>query len=250
MTLDAAFPLAGAILSAPLTVLLIARRLHRILPLFVAYEGYTVISALACAWSAQQAPAIYLYLWMPVSYLDLILFLCVLVELGRRVHIHNRAGDSQWLITALAFPLITLLFWSLVPWPELPKSGWIWQMNLRALQTTGVLQMSGLVTVVLWSSLCRLRWPERELHIITGMGAWTLVEFTVLIVHTHGIYGRGYRWLDLLTPACCILVIVYWLHYFWLEPHAADESGKEEVASAASAGGRGGSDFSTIHRIM
>jgi hypothetical protein len=250
MTLDVALPLVGAVLAAPLALLLIARRVSRALPTFVAYMVYTFFTCLASVWAVNCAPGVYLYFWAPCICVDLIFCLCVLVELGRNVLIHNRTGDSQWLIPALVFPFITLLFWSLAPWPNLPMSGWIWQLNLRALQTTAVLQMSGLFTLVTWSSWRRLRWPERELHVITGVGVWTVVQFAVLIVHTHGLFGGRYRWLDLLTPAGCVLVNVYWLHYFWLEPSQTAVPGERNFVEATSTRKHDGADPLVIPPVM
>jgi hypothetical protein len=250
MTLDSVLPLVAAVLATPLTLLLIARRVCRTLPIFVAYLGYTFVTGFAGAWAIEYAPTVYFDFWALFVCVDLTLYLCVLVELGKNVRTHNQRGDSQWPIAILVFPLVTLAFWSLTPWPVLPRSGWIWQINFRALQALAVLQMSGLFTLLLWSSIWKLHWPERELRIVTGIGIWTVVQFAVLIVHTHGLLGGRYHWLDLLTPACCIIATAYWLHYFWLEPKAAAMPGEQGIADAAIPSRRNGPNAFAIPRVM
>lgn len=73
-----------------------------------------------------------------------------------------------------------------------------------------------------------------------GMASWALVQLTVLVLHEHGLMGPGYHWLDLLTPSCVLVVLLYWLHYFWLDPASKPETlGSDSGTRAAEAVGAG-----------
>jgi hypothetical protein len=89
-------------------------------------------------------------------------------------------------------------------------------MNLYVLTTRAreVLEFSGFLTLIAWSSLRKFHWPERELRIVTGFGLSTFSWFLVSLLHARWNGGSVYHWLDQSGQIVDLLVLAYWLHYF------------------------------------
>jgi hypothetical protein len=84
-----------------------------------------------------------------------------------------------------------------------------------------------------------LHWPEREIRLVTGMGLWSLISLAVVILHAHGAYGPDFYWMDLLTPICCVFVLLYWMTHFLHEPRkTAPRRSEREVSLATGAAQR------------
>lgn len=233
MTLDTAFITINLILVTVLLAMLIWRRLYRALPLFVTYVAYTVFLALASLASSSNTPH-YLLIWSAGVIIDTLFYLFVLMELGGAVLRYNRASPPSWGFILLLFLVASVPIGLLTQWPEIAHYEFLWQLDFRAMQATAILEVAALLTVAWWSGFNKLHWPERELHLVMGMGSWALVQLCVLLLHEHGLIGHGYHWLDLLTPATVLGVFIYWLHFFWLEPgSAAQASQRNRVPTVA-----------------
>lgn len=219
MNLDAVLPLIGAILTAALVALLFFKRVFRIMPIFVAYLGFSVVSELAAtAILVSPRARSSLVFWGANIVIDTLFYLCVVAEVGRNVLRYNRNGSPSSVL-ALALFLFAILLTSLLArwtgfyWRELG-----WQVYLRVTQSSAILEVAAILAIAWWGSLKKLRWPERELRMVTGMGFWAVVQFCVLIFHEHGFVGPQNHWLDFLTPFATLGVLIYWLYGFWLEP--------------------------------
>lgn len=224
MTLDTALISSNLVLVTVFLAVLIWRRFYRRLPLFVAYGAYTFLLALvALAFSSR--PSDYLLVWGVGTTIDTLFYLCVLVELGRSVLRYNRASPPPAGFVWLLFLGASVPIGLLTQWPDMTRLQLAYQLVLRVMQATAVLETAALLTVAWWSGLMKLHWPECELRLVVGMGSWALVELCVLLLHEHGLIGPGYHWLDLLTPAFTLGVFIYWLHYFWLDPGSLTEAG-------------------------
>jgi hypothetical protein len=215
MTLDSALITINLVLVTVLLAMLIWRRVYRALPVFVTYAAYSVLlgfASLACTASTPD----YLLVWSVGIMIDTLFYLCVLMELGSAVLRYNRASPLRWGLVLLLFLAASVPIGLLTPWPDVARYKFVYQLNIRGLQATAILEIAALLTMAWWSGFKKLHWPERELRIVMGMGSWALVQLCVLILHEHGLLGPGYHWLDFLTPATTLGVFIYWLHYFWL----------------------------------
>lgn len=207
---------ANCLFAAALFALFMGRRVYRTLPIFTAYVGYSLLFVLA-ALAAFSSVSNYLVIWNLGIAIDTVFYLLALVELGKAVLRYNRASPLPWPIVLLLFLAAGLPIALLAQWPDLPRLEPLWQITCRVLQTTAIVEVAALLTMVWWSAFQKLHWPERELRLVMGMATWALVQLGVLVLHEHGLIGPGYHWLDLLTPAAVLGVVIYWLHWFWFD---------------------------------
>ena len=97
----------------------------------------------------------------------------------------RQAGLSLVLLTALAFVLAASLNKWTIPTQFSPLD----TIYLVLMQLFAVLRVVFLLTLVWWSSLQGLRWPTRELRIVTGLGVYIIATLSVAILHSHNMAG-------------------------------------------------------------
>ena len=217
MMLDSAVMQASPVPTSALLALLLWRRVFRVLPIFVAYVAYSLFTELADLMLPNVGRG-HILLWGVAVTFGTLFYLSVLLELGTRVFDFNEVSPLPEALVLLMFAVICVPIWLLAPSPSRPGLTLASQLGFRAVQWTAILEMAGILTIVWLTSLQKMDWPERELRLVMGMGAWALMQLCVLIVHEHGLIGPGYHWLDLLTPIAVISASLYWVHYFWLDP--------------------------------
>ncbi len=225
MTIEAFLQPAALISIAILFVLVLVRRVYRTLPLFVAYCGYSLINEVASVTTWRQGLEPYLMCWVITNALDTIFYLCVLVELGRNLLRHNKTTAYELLPAALLFILFCLAAWSLTSWTVDPAYSLPLKLVLFVVQILGTAPITGFLSLVIWSQLNRMNWPQRELRIATGMGSWALVAFVNAVLESHGLNTPEYPWVAYLTPFTCLAVVIYWIYSFWMEPGPTAEAG-------------------------
>lgn len=223
MTLDAALPPICGIVTLALVVVLASKRIFPLMPVFVVYQAYSVffglgMTALLCIGDSR----VYFLFWGVGNAIDTLLYLCVVAEVRRNVLRYNRAAPLSRTILFGLFIVAVVPICLLAQW-----SGFLWrdrvlQIGLRVMQASAILEVAAILALAWWSNIKKLRWPEREFQVITGMGFWAMVQFCVLILHQNGLIGPGYHWLDFLTPLSVLAVLIYWLHFFWFHPGAAE----------------------------
>jgi len=217
MNLDTGLALASAILLAPLVVLLIFRRVAGELPVFVAYQGYSLLACAAGAAVSFYAPDIYLHHWVLTMTVDTLFDLCVIAELGRNLLRYNRSSDDP--ADSPAFAVVLFLLFAQLGWQfagfSVSPSRLIDRLAWIQGQATAILELAAFLALVVWSAVKKMRWPDRELRIATGMGVWAFVAFCVLLLRKDGFIGLEYQWISRLTAIVCLFVILYWLYYFW-----------------------------------
>ncbi len=91
---------------------------------------------------------------------------------------------------------------------EWPLLNLIYMVLLQFLAT---LRLVFLLTLVWWSSLLKLRWHQRDLRILTGLGLYILVTFLVVMLHAHNMAGAAYHWLDQLLVASYLWALCLWM---------------------------------------
>ena len=216
MPLDTLMLLATLVLAFLLFVLLLVRRTFETLPVFCAYQVFSTVSAGCGLAIILRFPAAYIHYVIAGIALDAAFYLLVLFELAGSVLSFNRQDRSRRHVSLLLFVAAGLLLWPLAIWSAPSKFGLLWYVLSKEMHATTILEMAAVVALLTWSVLLRLRWPETDLRIVSGMGLWTMVGTAVLIVHSIGIFGGQYHWLDLLMPLSAILATLYWIHYFWI----------------------------------
>jgi hypothetical protein len=84
-------------------------------------------------------------------------------------------------------------------------------LYLVLMQLFAVLRVVFLLTLVWWSSLQGLRWPTRELRIVSGLGVYIMATLSVAILHSHNMGGMKFHWLDQLLVAIYLWTLSYWI---------------------------------------
>jgi hypothetical protein len=217
---DFALLAAEATFQLVLLALLLHKRLARTLPIFVAYNVYGLVFDLIDMAVMRKAPDARLPQWIAGMIVETVFFLLVVVELGKNVVRFNRNLPTSRVLAAAFFAVSTLILLGIVRWGGPPANyPLLWRIGLRLNHITTVLQVASVCTLAAWSGLLRMRWPDRELHLVTGMGIWTVVSLAVLMIHNNGVYDTyHYRWIDLVTTVTCVGVLAWWIHCFWFEP--------------------------------
>lgn len=224
MTLDNDLVLANSAFLLFLLVVLLGRRVFQTLPVFVAYQGYSFAAGVLLLTIVPRFPAYTIEFWIGFTVLDSLLSLGVLAEVARHILRFNQRDSPSGPLFALLFALSSSLLWMLTHWTAVPARDIAWRIGMHVMQWVAMLGVSALLALAWWSHMLTLRWPERELRIVIGMGFWGLVQVCVVILHAHGLNGANYHWLDQLTPLSVLGVLIYWLYYFWHEPASAGEA--------------------------
>ena len=207
-----------------LLALLLHKRLARTLPVFVAYNIYGLAFDLVDLAVLRNAPEARLPQWIAGLVVETVFFLLVMLELGRSVLRFNRNVRSSSVLAGALFIVSTLIVFAVSRWTALPDYPLLWQVGLRLNHIATVLQVAALCTLAAWSGLERLRWPDRELRLVTGIGLWTVVSLFVLVIHNNGVVDTyHYRWIDFATTVTCVGVLVWWIYGFWLEPARTEQ---------------------------
>jgi hypothetical protein len=162
---------------------------------------------------------------------DFLLYLCVLAELGKNVLHYNRETFSR-LIVFLFFLWAAVCIGSFSSWALVPSRSLLSSIYFLAMRAAEILQFAGFLALITWSSLCKFRWPDRELHIATGFAFDALVWLVVCLLHAQWRAGPAYHRVDQAGAAVDLLVLAYWLHYFWI-----GAGGKAAVQDAVAGSG-------------
>jgi hypothetical protein len=219
MDFDGTLTLAGALALAAFLVLVTAKRLYRILPLFFSYVIFSLATSISTFAVIEFAPSYWLTTWTVETSLDCVLFLLVFFEIVGEIARHNRHTSQSRFLLLLLFA--TTFFFGLVAiqWPGISTFRLAWRIAFRVMQVTTLIQTAAFLAVVCWSQLNKFRWPACELRLASGMGIWSLASLVALMLHNDGFTGGiRYHWIDSLGPLTSLCVIVWWLYYFWMHP--------------------------------
>jgi hypothetical protein len=236
LDLDLVFVTAGILLQATILALLLGKRAIRSLPVFVAYIAFGLANAIFYLVVSHLAPQARIIAWTGGIFIDNLFYLGVLIEMGKStLRVNRKDPPEQWLVFLL------LIVIGLVIWPavrlQIPSAYPLaWRISLRVMQLTTILQSAAFGTLIAWSSLIKLRWPDREFRIVTGMGLWTVVSLVALMLHNDGLTGAAHHWVDQMTPAACLLVLLWWIHFLWFEPAQSEKRQDAPVLEVAGSG--------------
>lgn len=208
-SIDLTLWLAGIGMEALLLGLVLWRRVYRTLPIFSCFFLWCLLSDGGMA-VAVRFPNAYLKATLVNISVDALFQLAILAELGRVVVRHNRATSPSRIVIALLAVLAFILAGSLNKWifpSHLPIADMLY---LVLMQLFAVLRAVFLLTLVWWSSLQGIRWPTREVRILTGLGVYIMATLCVAILHSHNMGGMQYHWLDQLLVAIYLWTLSFW----------------------------------------
>jgi hypothetical protein len=209
-SIDLTLWLFAVLLEGAVLGLVLWRRVYRSLPVFSCFLVWCLLSDAGMA-AVEHLPNAYLSATLVNITIDALFQIAILAELGRAVVRHNRTDPPSrvvlFLLTCVAAVLAMLLNRWKVPteWPLLNL------VYIVLLQFLATLRLVFLLTLVWWSSLLKLRWHQRDLRILTGLGLYILVTFLVVVLHAHNMNGMQYHWLDQLLVASYLWALCLWM---------------------------------------
>jgi hypothetical protein len=142
---------------------------------------------------------------------DALFQLAILAELGRAVLRHNHVAPPSKAVLVLLGLLACVIAAVLNKWNVPLEYPFLSMLYLVLLQIFAALRVVFLLTLVWWTSVQKLRWPTRELQILTGLGVYIMVTLCVVILHTHNMEGMQYHWLDQLLVGSYLFALGFWI---------------------------------------
>jgi hypothetical protein len=201
-------------LEALLIAVLVWKRVYRSLPFFFCWILYSLLSTAAMSLALGSSRDEYIRYVVAQLALDAAIQFAVVIESFDDALRFNRSTPPSGSMAVVSVSLTSMVLWALVH-GSAPQYTTVWELiylNLR--QVLSVLWVAVFLTLASMSRLKRLRWPERELRIVSGMGFVALVSFAVMILHTHRIALPFWHRLDQAMVASYFGVMAYWLLIF------------------------------------
>lgn len=220
MTLDNAIWLAGMFTEAAVIWLLISRRVGRLLPFFLAYCIWDLLSN-CFSYSLTNVFHLSLSGYLTTYFVEIIvdstLQFCVLVELAWAVLRPIRSSLPR---SALVTVSVLILVAGVVIWPfaSLPALAHVtskqWLLMSHLGQTVAILRILFFLVLAAGSQLLSIGWRDRELQVATGLGFYSLVSVAVSILQEHQNTGLQYARLQQFAIVGFLCSLVYWVVSF------------------------------------
>ncbi len=132
-------------------------------------------------------------------------------------------------IAALCWPFATLV----VP-THLRAHGYA---SLVLNQTVAILRIAFFLLLASFSQFFSIGWRDREMQIASGLGFYAAISLVVAIIHSHGMVGPQYHWLDLVTSFGYLGTLAYWVVSFAQKEPEARKISPQMVRFLVSIGG-------------
>ena len=221
MALDTYLEFSSALVQAIVIGLLIYRRVYRSLPLFSSYLAWVLIVQGASVLMARVDPVRYSRIFLFLSIVDSLFMVCVLVELTMSVLMPIRSSLPRWSYLVVGFFMLVVfaIIWPFAKPPGLnvlqPISQWILHLDV----TTSVLRIVFFLALAGLSQFLSIGWRDRELQISTGLGFYSLVSLSAMLMHMNQGTStqdaiRIYHLLDDVVSGSYIVSMVYWVVSF------------------------------------
>lgn len=237
MTLEYLLSVVCLVLTIILVALMVRSRAFRSIPFFFSYVIWSLCS---CAASLLLEPILspvdYMRFCVAVMVLDSLFECGFIFELARSVLRNNPAVPPRPFLGIQIFFLAILFISSLSGWAVPQYLTSLWKLCLHIQQAATILRISCVLTLVVWSSQLYLRWSERELRVVTGVGFYSIFALTVIIFHTHQIAGLLYQRLDDIAFASYLWALAYWIFTFASKEPKPQTSLTENALIAAGRG--------------
>ena len=216
MNLDNTLWLASFLTEATVVGLLIYRRVWRTFPIFSLYCLWLVLVDAAAYPVMRFYPASYFTFFLATTIVYSALELGVLVELTwsvlRPLGAHLPRGAL--LVVAAVVLLLGVAIWPLAVIPGFGNYPPQWHFLMRLEQTTSILRVVFFLALAGCSQLLSIGWRDRELHIASGLGFYSLVGLAVAMLHTHMTTGSQFRFLNQVEVAGYLCSLMFWAFSF------------------------------------
>ncbi len=209
-SIDLILWLVGIGLEVLILGLVIRKRVYRTLPVFSSFFLWCLLSDAGLA-IAVRFPNAYLQASMVNITIDALFQLTILAELGRAVVRYNRVTPPSKAVIVLLAVLALGLSAFLNRWALPSGLPFADTLYIALTQMFAVLRVVFLLTLVWWSSLQGLKWPARELRIVTGLGVYIVATLSIALLHIHNLGGMHYHWLDQLLVGIYVWTLAYWV---------------------------------------
>lgn len=217
MSLDNTIWLVGIVTEAAVVGLLFYRRVWRLLPVFVIYCVWDLISNSVSLLSQTFSPSIY----NPATYfvetiIDSALMFCVLVELAWSVLRPIRASLPRFTFVTLAALILAggAAIWPFAALPGLVEMRPEVQLIGHLQQTVAILRIVFFLLLAGSSQLLSIGWRDRELQVVTGLGFYSLVSLGAAILGTHQGTFHQYANMNQFVIGSFLCALLYWVLSF------------------------------------
>ncbi len=217
MNLDNVLWFAYIAVEAVLVGLLFYRRAWRSFPIFLSYCIWDILSNLSAYAIDLYAPSKYFEAQFVETVIDSSLLFCVLVELAWSVLRPIRASlPRRSLLVVIALILVI----GAIIWPFAALPGLVHVTSKQGLlfaqlqQTVSILRILFFLVLAAGSQLLSIGWRDRELQVATGLGFYSLVSVTVVVLEAHETTESQVYHLNQLIVAGFLCSLLYWLVSF------------------------------------
>jgi hypothetical protein len=153
----------------------------------------------------------YLFIFTVGMYGDAVLILAVWFELISHVFDYNHLSRSAWYLLTFFILVANILLWLVVQRMPQPAYTTTWNfIYVDSRQIIGILWVAIILAITGFSRMRNLRWPEKELQIVSGFAFCFIVDLVVNILRTHAFMRLYYRRLDQFAVACYLGTVCYW----------------------------------------
>jgi hypothetical protein len=213
---DSLLWMAGAAAEAVVLFLLLRRRVFSSLPVFTSYIAWSLVSDLGQYAAATYYPGIAFRLYFASLAIDSLFQFGVLIELSRSVLRPIAKMLPRWTLVAVAIliALICAAIWPLASSPDFSQYSSLSRRLVHLQQSFSILRILFFLVLAGCSQLLSLGWRDRELQIATGLGFFSIVNLSVVVLHTHQVRGAQYHLFDQIVAACYSCTLLYWAYCF------------------------------------
>lgn len=218
MTLDIALTLVYIGLAAALVVAMASKRIFLVSPVFFAYLCFEFVAAVA-GLAVYDCTGLSIWYWcffLVWLVVNCLLYFCVLAEIGKNLLCSNGKSLPRWSLAVLLFAAAETVIALLARWTDAPGRSPLANLCFVTMRADGALEFAGFLALAAWSTLRKLRWPDRELHIATGFGFLTFVWFLISLLEFQWNTGQIYQGLYEVGEFADAITLAYWLRYFWI----------------------------------
>ena len=199
-----------------LLLILIVKKGWRNHSVFFAYLIWSILSDCAFFYMVTLHRNLTLTPYIVELSIDSILQFCVIAEVGWSTIKPVRNSLPKGLVFFL--PVLLLVIAALC-WPF---ASMVVPGNLRTHghailvlnQTIAILRIAFFLLLAGFSQFFSIGWRDREMQIASGLGFYAAISLVVAIIHSHGMVGPQYHWLDLVTSFGYLGTLAYWVVCF------------------------------------
>ena len=171
--------------------------------------------------------------------IDSILQFCVIAEIAWSAikPLRNALPKNFFLVVPVLLLGIGTLCWpfaNMVVPDNLKTNG---HLMLVVNQTVAILRIAFFVLLAAFSQFFSIGWRDREMQIASGLGFYAAISLIVAIIHSHGMVGPQYHWLDLITSFGYLGTLAYWVVAFMQKEPETRKISPQMVRFLVSIGG-------------